>query len=128
VDADDYISENLVFFMRSYMSYNRDAFGVASDYLIVDEHEVKVKRCYAEENPISCSIMYQRDLFVTAGLYNPDFRHREEEELRRRMGTYYKLHYLRMPLYRYRMHKSNKTKQPEYGTYADKLDDLYHGN
>jgi len=125
VDADDYISQDLVFFLRSYLFYNPDAFGVAGDYLIVDEHENKVERCAADVKPISCGIMYQRDLFVAAGLYNPDFRHREEEELRKRLGDYYRMHYLHMPLYRYRMHKSNKTKQPEYEAFRGKLEDLY---
>jgi glycosyltransferase involved in cell wall biosynthesis len=128
VDADDYVSENMVFFLRSYLEVNHDALAVSCDYVLVDEHENSLKRCYAEEQPIACGIMYQRDLLVKAGLYNPEFRHREEEELRRRLGEFYRLHHLRMPLYRYRMHKNNKTKQVEYNTFAVKLDKLYAGD
>jgi glycosyltransferase involved in cell wall biosynthesis len=125
VDADDYVSEKFVFFLRSYLASNKDAFGVACDYVLVNDDGKTVERRYADQNPISCGIMYRHDLFVQAGLYRPDFRHREEEELRRRMGDYYKLHYLHMPLYRYRMHSSNKTKQPEYESYIDKLNELH---
>ena len=125
VDADDYISEKLLFFLESYLAFNDDAFGVACDYLVVDENENAIGRRHAEEHPVSCGILYRRDLFVQAGLYNPDFRHREEEELRRRMGSYYQLHFLRMPLYRYRMHNSNKTKQPEYQVFEQKLHELH---
>ncbi len=125
VDADDYVSENFVFFLKSYLVYNRDAFGVACDYVLVDENENTIGRKHPAEAPISCGIMYRRDLFVQAGLYNPDFRHREEEELRRRLGTYYQLHYLRMPLYLYRMHNSNKTKQSDYELYYHKLEEMY---
>ena len=44
-------------------------------------------------------------------MYNNDFRHREEEELRQRLAEFYDVHYLRIPFYRYRMHDNNKTKQ-----------------
>ncbi|MCC7162605.1 MAG: glycosyltransferase [Anaerolineae bacterium] len=127
VDADDYISENMLFFMSALLSANKDALGVACDYYLMTENEKVIERRSAQASPISCGIMYRRDLFVQAGLYNPEFRHREEEELRRRMGEYYKLYYLQMPLYRYRMHENNKTKQPEYKHYAAKLNRL-HGD
>ncbi|MFA6294427.1 MAG: hypothetical protein WC637_21735, partial [Victivallales bacterium] len=77
--------------------------------LYIDEHENKLERVYADEKAISCGIMYRKDLLIKHGMYNTEWRHREEEELRRRLGEYYKIHYLHMPLYRYRMHKSNKT-------------------
>ena len=40
--------------------------------------------------------------------------HREEEELRKRLGEKYTVDYLKMPFYRYRMHDCNKTKTKEY--------------
>ena len=72
---------------------------------------------YAEKNNISCGIMYRTDLFKSSGGYNSAMRHREEEELRKRLGEDYKIHHLKIPFYRYRMHDSNKTKQPEYETW-----------
>jgi len=125
VDADDYISEGCVHFLQAYLEFNDDAFGVACDYLLVNDNEETTGRRSAEQSPISCGILYRRDLFVQAGLYNADFRHREEEELRRRLGDYYHIHYLHMPLYRYRMHKNNKTKQGEYQDYLHKLNALH---
>lgn len=127
VDADDYISEVCLHFMQAYLGFNDDAFGVACDYLMVDDNETVTERRDAALNPISCGILYRRDLIVQAGLYNADFRHREEEELRRRLGDFYRIHHLRMPLYRYRMHNNNKTKQGEYQDYYHKLNNLYGG-
>ena len=43
-------------------------------------------------------------------MYNPKFRHREEEELRIRLGSKYTIYNLNLPLYRYRVHNDNKTK------------------
>ena len=121
VDADDYVSERFVFFLSEYLKANNHAFGVACDYLLVDEKERSLERRSAIEWPISCAILYRRDLLIQAGLYDSDFRHREEEELRMRLGEAYTIEYLRMPLYRYRMHKSNKTKHPDYAAFAERL-------
>jgi len=109
VDADDFMSANTILFLSEYLESNHDAFGVACDYLLVDEHENVIERRYADRDPVSCAIMYRRDLLVRLGLYNPEFRHLEEKELRLRLGEYYKIHYLHIPFYRYRMHGNNKT-------------------
>lgn len=114
VDADDYISKDMAYFMKTYLQNNRDAFCVSCDYTLVDEHEEKIERKYAEDEPVSCGIMYRKDLLLEHGAYNEDFRHREEEELRKRLGEYYKIHHLRIPFYRYRRHSHNKTLSKEY--------------
>ena len=117
VDADDYINKDMSFIMSKYLEANHDAFCVSSDYLIVNNFEDTIDRKYAEKNNISCGIMYRTDLFLSSGGYNGKMRHREEEELRKRLGEEYKIHHLRIPFYRYRMHDSNKTKEPEYKTW-----------
>lgn len=110
VDADDYINADLLLFLSRYLAENHDAFCVSCDYILVDEFGNKLERRYAKDHPVSCGIMYRTDLIANFGLYNGNFRHREEEELRARLADYYKIHHLQIPLYRYRMHKSNKTK------------------
>tara|TARA_Y100000310_G_C20417119_1_gene684868 strand:- start:197 stop:814 length:618 start_codon:yes stop_codon:yes gene_type:complete len=117
VDADDYINKDMAFIMKTYLEANHNAFCVSSDYLMVDEYENSIERKYADKNNISCAIMYRRDLFVKLGGYNPKMRHKEEEELRKRLGNKYSIHHLKIPFYRYRMHNNNKTKQPEYETW-----------
>ena len=117
VDADDFVSADMAHFMKTYLEANHDAFCVSCDYILVDDHENVIERKYAENDNISCGIMYRRDLLLECGGYNPDMRHREEEELRKRLGDYYKIHHLRIPFYRYRMHNHNKTKEPEYKTW-----------
>lgn len=114
VDADDFIHEDTVYFLMRYLQMNRDAFCVSCDYYLVDNHENKLERKYAAVDNISCGVMYRKDLFRKLGCYNENMRHCEEEELRKRIGKFYKIHHLSMPFYRYRMHDSNKTKSPEY--------------
>ncbi len=123
VDADDYINEDLLLFQTRYLAENHEAFCVSCDYVMVDEFGNKLERKYAETDPVSCGIMYRTDLIRNLGMYNSEFRHREEEELRARLADYYQIHHLRIPLYRYRMHESNKTKNKaamdEFKTYVD---------
>jgi len=124
VDADDFVTSRFLHFLVSYMDLNHDALGVACDYVLVDGHEQQVERVDASLHPVSCGILYQKDLLVGAGIYDPDFRHREEEELRARLGDFYRVHHLRMPLYRYRKHGTNKTTDPEYLAFADKVEQV----
>ena len=84
---------------------------------MVDEYENILERKYAEKDNISCGIMYRRELLIELGSYNSGMRHKEEVELRKRLGEFYKIHHLKIPFYRYRMHNNNKTKQPEYKTW-----------
>jgi len=114
VDADDYVSSDMCYIMKRYLEANHDAFCLSCDYVLVDRHENIIERKYAEKDNISCGIMYRRDLLLQMGGYNSNMRHREEEELRKRLDEFYKIHHLRIPFYRYRMHKNNKTKDPEY--------------
>ena len=114
VDSDDFVNSDMCYFMSRYLESNHDAFGVACDYILVDNHEDIIERKCAEKNNISCGILYRKDLLLQVGGYNPLMRHREEEELRKRLGDFYKIHYLKMPFYRYRMHNNNKTKTDAY--------------
>tara|TARA_B100001094_G_scaffold317347_1_gene359634 strand:- start:584 stop:1207 length:624 start_codon:yes stop_codon:yes gene_type:complete len=117
VDADDYVNSDMCYMMKAYLEANHDAFCVSCDYTMVDNFENMIERKYAEKDNISCGIMYRRDQFLQSGAYNDKMRHREEEELRKRLGQDYKIHHLKMPFYRYRMHNLNKTKEPEYKTW-----------
>ena len=114
VDADDFVNTDMCCIMSKYLINNHDAFCVSCDYILVDGHENILERKYAEKDNISCGIMYRRDLLLEMGGYNPSMRHREEEELRKRLGDYYKIHHLKFSFYRYRMHNHNKTKELEY--------------
>tara|TARA_B100001123_G_C15299672_1_gene1020558 strand:- start:1334 stop:2581 length:1248 start_codon:yes stop_codon:yes gene_type:complete len=114
VDADDFISMYLINILSYFLEENKIFFGVACDYYYVDKFGLKIKKIQSIENPISCGIMYNKKKFIKNGMYNNKFRHREEEELKIRIGKKYKIYNLPLPLYRYRMHKSNKTKSKDY--------------
>ncbi len=117
VDSDDFISKHTLQYLLFFMEYRKDLLGVACDYTLINKQEKKIKRIDSKENPISCGILYNKKKFIDLGMYNNNYRHREEEELRIRLGDNYKVEYLHLPLYRYRMHSENKTKTGEYKIY-----------
>ena len=70
--------------------------------------------------------MYNKNKLLKLGVYNNKFKHREEEELRKRLGKKYILKNLSKPLYNYRMHNSNKTKNKNFmKVFKTKLSKLY---
>ncbi|WP_075536190.1 glycosyltransferase family 2 protein [Candidatus Pelagibacter communis] len=129
VDADDFISNDFIKMLFGYLKNNKNLFCVACDYQYFFSKQKKTKIISAREKPISCGIMYNRSKLISLGLYDKKFKHREEEELRERLGDRYQIQYLELPLYFYRMHKSNKTKHNDYiNIYKTKLENIRNKN
>ena len=115
VDADDYVNKNFLSVLTLFLEENKDYFSVGCDYYLVDNLERKISRVNSIEKPISCGVLYNKKDLLALGGYNPNFRHREEEELRLRVfNKGYKSFNLNLPLYRYLMHGNNKTKSKEF--------------
>lgn len=122
LDADDYFHRDLLKVEKLFLEENNQIDAVSTDYWLVDEKGTHIRHMNAEENPIACGIMFRKDYLYSVGLYDEAFRAREEEDLRIRWAGTYNIHNLIIPLYRYRMHESNLTKNDDaMGHYADKL-------
>ena len=110
------------------MTENTKLDAVSVDYYQVDERGNHQKHFNAESNPIACGIMFRKDLLYDVGLYDENFRAREEEELRVRFEKKYTIHNLSIPLYRYWIHDDNLTKNnAKMNHYKDELIKK-HGN
>ena len=129
VDSDDYINNDFANILSIYLNENPSKLGVACDYYLVNENEEKIMQVSSKDKPVSCGIMYNKKKLIKEGLYNIKFKHREEEELRSRLGDKYQIHHLSLPLYRYRMHKNNKTKSKDYiDVYKKKINQIKRNN
>lgn len=113
LDADDYIHKDLLKIEKLFLDENTKLDAVSTDYYLVDERGARLEHVNAEERPIACGIMFRKDFLYNIGLYDESFRAREEEDLRIRWTKKYNIHNLLIPLYRYRMHTSNLTKDEE---------------
>lgn len=122
LDADDYIHRDLLKVQKLFLEENNDLDAVSTDYFLVDEKGRHLQHINAEKDPIACGIMFRKDYLYKIGLYDESFRAREEEDLRFRWASKYKIYNLILPLYRYRMHDSNLTKnESEMDHFANKL-------
>lgn len=126
LDADDYIQRDLLLIQKTFLSENNKLDAVSVDYYFVDDRGTHIEHVNAEEMPIACGIMFRKDLLLDIGLYDESFRAREEEDLRIRFLKKYSIYNIIMPLYRYRMHDNNLTKnEGEMNKYKKKLDDKH---
>lgn len=113
VDADDYIQHDMLLIQKTFLTENNKLDAVSVDYYLVDERGTHLEHVNAEEKPIACGIMFRKDFLYDIGLYDESFRAREDEDLRIRFLQKYKIYNIILPLYRYRMHDSNLTKDKE---------------
>lgn len=113
LDADDYIHEDLLKIQYQYLAMNNDMGAVSCDYLLVDDNENILERKSGEKNPIACGILFRKDNLVDIGFYDEKFKLCEDEELRRRYVEKYVIYNIPLPLYRYRIHRNNSTKDIE---------------
>ena len=122
LDADDYIQRDMLLIQNLFLSENNSLDAVSVDYHIVNDRGTHLKHENSEEKPIACGIMFRKDLLYDIGLYDETFRAREEEDLRIRFLKKHKIHNIILPLYRYRMHDANLTKnEKEMQKYKKKL-------
>ena len=110
VDSDDYVDRYFLFFLKYFLNNNREYHAAACDYLIVDNNEKYLMKKNCAESEIACGIMFRRECLIDIGLYNKKFSMREGHELRKRFLKKYKIGRIEYPLYKYRSHKGNRTK------------------
>lgn len=123
LDADDYIQHDLLLLEKLFLSENNSIDAVSVDYYTVDDRGTHLQHVNAEDKPIACGVMFRKDLLLDIGLYDESFRAREEEDLRIRFLKKYKIYNIILPLYRYRMHENNLTKnEEEMNKYKQHLD------
>jgi len=110
VDADDFVNTNFLQFLHYYLESNSQKDAVACDYLCVNDDEDVLSRENCFDRPIGCGIMFRLADMLSVGLYDESFHLREEEEFRIRYEKKFKIGRLDLPLYRYRQHAENMTR------------------
>lgn len=109
LDADDYMDENLLQTEMMFLNSNASWDAVSCDYYVVDDDENHIERISGSEKPIACGVMFRTDLLFEIGLYDENFKMREEEDLRIRFEKSHNIRNIELPLYRYRKHDKNMT-------------------
>ena len=113
VDSDDYVQRSFLYHMKFFLDLNRHYQAVCVDYLKVDQNEEVLSRGNGIKEEIACGIMFRRECLFDIGLYNEKYNMREGHDLRRRFLREFKIGHLELPLYKYRDHADNRTKQTD---------------
>ena len=113
VDSDDYVSKYFLETLSRFLDMNRKYQAIACDYNKVDEVGVLVENCSAEKEPIACAVMFTYESLCDINFYDESYKMREGHDLINRFLKKFKLFHLPMPLYRYRIHSSNRTNNIE---------------
>ena len=114
LDADDYLHSESLRVQNLFLNENNALDAVAIDYYLVNERGQHLQHVASSEKPIACGIMFRKDHLYNIGLYDETFAAREEEDLRIRWeNAGFGIYHIPLPLYRYRMHDGNMTKDNE---------------
>lgn len=110
VDSDDWVHEDFLNIMSTFLFINENLDAVACDYVLTDENEKSIKILNCEKKPIGCGIMFRAQQLINLGLYDETFKYAEEEALRKNFLRKHKITRIPLNLYRYRQHKDNRSK------------------
>ena len=113
VDSDDYVHVEFLKILSLHLQLNHSIDAIASDYLLVNNDQDVLGQNNCLKNIIGCGIMFRLKHLIDIGLYDESFLLREEEELKIRFKSKYKISRLQLPLYRYRKHENNITNNKE---------------
>jgi len=124
VDSDDYVNRDFLRVLYLAISLNQfDA--VACDYYKVDEAENFLERFNCIDYPIACGVIFRKDAVLSLGGYDPSFLMHEDQELMFRFKQVFTVNGIPFPLYRYRIHDENMTKNQKL---SDKFERLLEVN
>ena len=110
VDSDDYVNKEFLKYLQMYLLLNNEVKAVSCDYYLVDDKENTLEKKDSSSHPIGCGIMFRIESLIKIGLYDKNLKAHEDKDLRYRFLKKYKIHRLMLPLYRYRKHPNNMTK------------------
>lgn len=113
LDADDYLNKNIIKLESLFLDFNPEWDAVACDYWLVDDNEETIGRNSCMEQPIACGIMFRKQRLSDIGMYDKNFKMWEDKDLRIRFLKKYNINRIEIPLYRYRQHSNNMTKDNE---------------
>lgn len=128
VDADDYVHWDYLKILTLHLQLNHNIDAIACDYLVVNDQQDVLDQVNCSEKPIGCGIMFRINKIVEIGLYSEEFLLREDEDLRIRFLKKFTISRVQLPLYRYRQHKNNLTKNvKKMNEYKIKLEMKHNG-
>lgn len=122
LDSDDYVNKNFLLILKIFLDENLNYDAVSCDYYLVNNKEKFLSRQNCLERSIGCGIMFRAKHLKKIGPYDENFLLHEDKDYRIRFTKKYKINRIPLPLYRYRVHNKNITKnKKKLGKFMKKL-------
>ena len=122
LDSDDYVNKNFLLILKIFLDENLNYDAVSCDYYLVNNKEKFLSRQNCLERSIGCGIMFRAKHLKKIGPYDENFLLHEDKDYRIRFTKKYKINRIALPLYRYRVHNKNITKnKKKLGKFMKKL-------
>lgn len=117
VDADDYINAHMVEIFSQVLEWNKGIGFVYGDLLKVTNREEVIERVNLDTLDAvkrhGAGILFRKSYLEAIGLYDAKLRNAEDHDLIQRYIKNWDGFHLPLPLYRYRQHDNNMTKNEE---------------
>lgn len=122
LDSDDYVNKNFLLILKIFLDENLNYDAVSCDYYLVNNKEKFLSRQNCLERSIGCGIMFRAKHLKKIGPYDENFLLHEDKDYRIRFTKKYTINRIPLPLYRYRVHDQNITKnKKKLGKFMKKL-------
>ena len=122
VDCDDYVSKHYLNYLSIFLNQNRSYQSVSCDYSKVNSVGKIIERHVSQNNEIiACGHMFTYESLCEIGFYDEKFKMREGHDLMNRFSKRFSSFNIPIPLYRYRIHDKNRTKDETACKEYDKL-------
>ena len=121
VDSDDFVNKSFLNNLKYFLDTRKSFKAVACDYYEVNNKNKILKKIDSTKKQIACGILFDKSAMYKVGLYNPKFKMREGHEFRTRFLKKFKIGRLKRPLYYYRQHNKNRTKERKLLKKFDKM-------
>ena len=113
VDSDDWVHAEYINILFHHLSLNNNLDAVSCDYILVNNLQEQIRHVSWKKKPIGCGIMFRIENLIKIGLYDESFLSKEDEDLLIRFQKKFKVTNLEIPLYKYRQHNNNMTRNKQ---------------
>jgi len=103
VDGDDYIDKNFLFSMTQILEWNKDIGFVYCDHIVIEKDKTRHMQLNTLDKLLDhgAGVVFRKKYLEALGLYNEEYRNREDYDLLVRYFRNFDSYHLRLPYYKY---------------------------
>jgi len=103
VDGDDFIDKNFLFSMTQILDWNEDIGFVYCDHIVIEQDKTRHVSLNTLDKLLDhgAGVLFRKKYIEALGMYNEDYRNREDYDLIMRYIKNFDSYHLRLPYYKY---------------------------